>query len=35
MKAQFVVKLQEVWQPDRFPTTKQALGHWPIRLGSL
>jgi len=35
MKAQFIIKLQEVRQPDRFPAAKQALGYWPVRLGPL
>ena len=34
-KAQFIIKEQKIWQPDRFPAAKQALGDLPICLGSL
>ena len=33
-KAQFIIKEQEIRQPDHFPAAKQALGDLPIRFGS-
>jgi hypothetical protein len=34
-KAEFIVKLKEVWQPDRFPASQKAGGDLTIFFGSL